>query len=226
MTKNLFMELCAAVAVSKVVTDLFYTGFGRCEGLSEKILWFSTREASQALRDLGMSAVMIATIFMSTSRGGIMSFVLSQLVFFSVLFWAFSRRRKGKRLAAVVVAVALLAGGMVLWLGPGTFIKKFRGTSIEKILQREGPDAGRMHVYDNTLQVIREFPAAGTGLGTFGTNFSRYRSSYDSGTDYLRYAHNDYLELVSETGAGGAVFLIFFMILYLRAMTGVMRKLV
>ena len=220
-----FMELCGAVAVGKVVASIFHTSFMDRKGLVQKILWFSTREANHALRCFLMAAVMIATIFMSTSRGGIMSFVLSQILFFSILLWTAGRQRKGKRFAVAVTVVILFVGVMVFWLGPQAFLKRFHILSIEKIIKMEGSDAIRVHFYKNTFRVIRDFPAVGTGLGTFGTNFSRYRVFKFPGTHYLRYTHNDYLQLVSETGVAGALFLLGFLILYLRAMGRVVRKL-
>ena len=222
-----FMELCSAVAIGKVVASVFHTSFMHCRGLAQRILWFSTREANQALCYLLMSAVMASTIFMSTSRGGIMSFALSQILFFTILLWTAGRKRKGKRFVGAVTAVILFAGVMVLWLGPEPFLRRFYMTSIERIIKMEGPDAIRIHFYKGAVEVIRDFPAAGTGLGTFGTNFTRYRffELPEGSTDYLRRTHNDYLELVSETGAAGALFLLGFMILYLRAVSRVARKL-
>ncbi|HNX69107.1 MAG TPA: O-antigen ligase family protein [Candidatus Omnitrophota bacterium] len=221
-----FMELCGAVAISMAVANIVHTSFFYRKGLVEKILWFSTKEANKAVRYLLMSAVMVATIFMSTSRGGIMSFILSQIIFFAIVFWAIGRSRKGKRLIGVLVAVVFLAGVVVVWLGPEAFLKRFHMTSIDKIFKIEGPDAYRIQFYQGTAKVIRDFPILGTGLGTFGTNFTRYRQfDFRGGTDYLRYTHNDYLQLVSETGIPGLLFLIGFMIFYLAAILRVARKL-
>ena len=222
-----FMELCTAVAIAKVAASVFHTSAVHCKGLAQKIFWLSTQEANQALRFFLMSAVMIATIFMSASRGGIMSFALSQIIFFSILFWTVGRKQKGKRLFGIMTAVILFAGVMVLWLGPQDFLKRFHMTSIEKILRMEGRDALRLNFYDSTLDVIRDFSTVGTGFGTFGTNFTRYRFfDYLGGrTDYLRYAHNDYLQGVSELGVAGALFIFGFMIFYLHALIRVARAL-
>jgi O-antigen ligase len=222
-----FMAMCSAVVVGKIVANVFHTSFAHCKGLAQKIFWFSTREANQALRSLLMCAVMVATIFMSASRGGIMSFALSQILFFSILLWMAGRQRKGKRWAGIVTAVILFVGVTVLWLGPEDFLKRFHMTSIEKIIKMESPDSIRIHFYRETIRVILDFPAVGTGLGTFGTNFTRYRF-FDfplAQTDFLRRTHNDYLELVSETGIAGTLFIIGFLMFYLRAVIRVVRKL-
>jgi O-antigen ligase len=50
--------------------------------------------------------------------------------------------------------------------------------------------------------MIKDFPLFGTGLGTFGYAYPLYKLSVDKPLVYL-HAHNDYLELVSETGILG-----------------------
>jgi O-antigen ligase len=48
-----------------------------------------------------------------------------------------------------------------------------------------------------------DFPALGSGLGTFGRVFPRYQSAHfgDREADFL---HNDWLQLVCEMGLAGA----------------------
>ncbi|MEI8011460.1 MAG: hypothetical protein WCI27_03110, partial [Candidatus Omnitrophota bacterium] len=113
-----FMELCSALAVSMVVAGVFHTSFFHRRGFVEKLFWFSTSEANKTLRYLAMAAVMISTIFISTSRGGIMSFLLSQIFFFSVVLWAAGRARKQGRFIGIVTTIILFVSVMVVWLGP------------------------------------------------------------------------------------------------------------
>ena len=72
--------------------------------------------------------------------------------------------------------------------------------------------------------MIGDFPVTGTGLNTFGTHFMRYRT-FNYTLDYLRSAHCDYLQLVSEMGAAGAIFLVGFFITFFTAMRRVVRRL-
>ena len=219
-----FMELCSAVAVGMAVAGVFHTSFFRRKGFIEKVVWLATAEANKTLRYLFMAVVMAATIFMSTSRGGIMSFVLSQIIFFAVVLWAAGRARKQGRCTGILVTVILLVGVMVVWLGPEAFLKRFHIFNIQKVVKMEGPIDVRLHFYQDAVDVVRDFPVCGTGLNTFGTNFSRYRT-FDYTLSYLRYTHNDYLQLVTEAGAGGMIFLFGFMIFYTGAYIRVARKL-
>ena len=70
-----------------------------------------------------------------------------------------------------------------------------RFLSISQNWQDEG---ARWDVWKNTFNVFLHFPLAGTGAGTFEEIFPMYRTFvhhvlYD-------YAHNDYLQFLSETG--------------------------
>ncbi|MBE0712124.1 MAG: O-antigen ligase family protein, partial [Candidatus Aminicenantes bacterium] len=64
---------------------------------------------------------------------------------------------------------------------------------------------GRIVVYRNTLEMIGDFPLAGTGKGTYVDAYAIYEK-IDDGLK-LSYAHNDYLEFAAENGVatGGAL---------------------
>ena len=94
--------------------------------------------------------------------------------------------------------------------GPEEFLERFRLTSIEQIVKMEGPDADRLMFYRDTITMIKQGPVLGTGLGTFGSAFEQYRK-FDDPPDFLRYTHNDYLQLMAEMGAwaGGGIIIIY-----------------
>ena len=58
-----------------------------------------------------------------------------------------------------------------------------------------------------TLQIIKDNPLVGVGIGNFRTAYMKH---VPSGPDYTKHAHNSYLEIWSEIGIGGiSLFLIF-----------------
>jgi O-antigen ligase len=67
-------------------------------------------------------------------------------------------------------------------------------------------DVGRIQVWKDTSSLIKDFPTFGTGLGTFEYAFPKYKTFrrkvlYD-------HAHNDYVELMSDTGFTGLIIVI------------------
>lgn len=93
--------------------------------------------------------------------------------------------RGGPRLAFAGVA-ALLA--CVVWANRDDLGGKFDAT----------PSAARVTIWRETLPVVRDFWAAGTGLGTYGPVMLRYqRTNRDV---HFNQAHSEYLQVASEGG--------------------------
>jgi len=67
-----FMELCTPLAIASAIANIDRASFSRRVGWVQKVLWFSTSEANRTLRYIFFAMIMAATVFMSTSRGGIM----------------------------------------------------------------------------------------------------------------------------------------------------------
>lgn len=91
-------------------------------------------------------------------------------------------------------------------------------------LAGKGSFAGRLLYWQNILVMIKnEFPL-GVGEGNFQVHYPRYDSSvnptnFNTKFKYLRYAHNEYLELLSELGLVGILLLP--MILYVLTRSGI-----
>jgi O-antigen ligase len=155
-----------------------------------------------------MSAVMSASLFLSSSRGGAMSF-LGQLLFLTFLLRLAGARRLLSFSNLVIFGVLLcLVSLFAFWLGAGGL--------LDRVSSLSNPDGeqvyhGRLSVWSATLRIAKDFPLAGTGLGTFPFVYPVYKSE---NTD-LKYteAHNDYLQIFSETGMIGAGLLLLFGIL-------------
>ena len=220
-----FMELCTPLAIASAIANIDRASYSRCEGWVQKVLWFSTSEANQTLRYIFFAMIMAATVFMSTSRGGIMSFCITQVIFLAIIIFKAARRKKGQKIIFFLGTMVVLISIFVVWLGPEEFLERFQLLSIQKIVKMEGPDNVRLLFYRDTITMIKQRPVLGTGMGTFGSAFSQYRKfSYTE--DFLRYTHNDYLQLMAEMGAwvgGGIIFI--FLILFGREYLICVRRL-
>jgi O-antigen ligase len=140
--------------------------------------------------------LLIAVVF-SRSRMGIFA-VLASLVLMAVL-----GQLGGGRRAWTVITLLVIAGSMTyaLWIGLDPVISRFE---MLKPSALEDP-AGRLVLWKQASGIVRDYPAVGTGVGTFGVAFRRYQTSL---LDLLvDHAHNDYLEVTTETGILGAALL-------------------
>jgi len=142
-----FMELCTPLAIASAIANIDRASFSRREGWVQKVLWFSTSEANQTLRYIFFAMIMAATVFMSTSRGGIMSFCITQVIFLSVIIFKAAQRKRGQRILFLLGIMTILIAIFVVWLGPEEFLERFKLISIQKIVKMEGPDNVRLMFY-------------------------------------------------------------------------------
>jgi len=160
---------------------------------------------SRTYRNL-LLGLLVASMFvsgvLSLSRGGI----LGLLIAFFILF-VFATQGGGEsqprtsRLPIVIFAVLLLAVGILFYQGLGTVIDRF-----EQLTEESSPWSGRAALREAGVQMIRDFPILGSGGGTFGDVFPAYQPlSY--GDRLAQYLHNDWLQVICETGLAGALIL-------------------
>ncbi len=160
---------------------------------------------------VGLFAVVpIVALLLSASRGGIISFAVELVILFSLLL---VRRLQSKYMLAggVLVLCAILA---VSWIGVQEVLQRF--SNYESLDVTAGKRASMRH---DTFRIFLDHPALGTGLGTFQMVFPPYESNYDA--RIVNHAHNDYLEVLAETGlAGGICCLWFLAILFIESVKG------
>jgi O-antigen ligase len=153
------------------------------------------------------ATIPVVSLFLSASRGGIVSFGVELAV---IALWLVLRGGAGKQTlaGAAVLLVALL---LVSWLGVGQILQRF--SSMQSFEVTAGKRAS-MRV--DTWHIFLDHPVLGTGLGTIQTVFPPYETFYDG--KIVNHAHNDYLEALAETGLlGGLCCLWFLVVLFLES---------
>ena len=148
------------------------------------------RAASDARKPLPfalMAGAMYASVIASASRAG---FLLTSLEIVTALALSFGAHRATLRGIGRVVAV--LAASILLFaavVGPEALWNR---------LKRPDPYAGRREMLDSTLDMIRDRPWTGFGLGTWSTAYPAY-ARYDDGL-VANHAHNDWAQWTAEGG--------------------------
>jgi O-antigen ligase len=147
--------------------------------------------------------LMASTIFLSGSRAGMIAFVLETVLFTALAFV----RRRHFRVALGSVATCVLVLGFLVFLGKW------------QVLGRLGDlDPGiRLNITKDCLKMFSHRPVWGWGLGTFPIVYPGYRSFYTN--LFVNEAHNDYAQLLVETGLLGFALMVWFLIcLYRRGL--------
>ena len=157
---------------------------GEEETLRQRLLRFFSGSGLHLLFGFG-AAVAVASVFLSQSRGGILSLTVSLLVFVLLM--------RERRLILPLLAV-LLAGVWFNWDG---LLLRFQYA----VDPSGGLRDDRLLIWKDTFRIIADFPLTGTGFGSFADVFPGYKTLADE--LFYDHAHNDFLELLAEGGAIG-----------------------
>jgi O-antigen ligase len=145
----------------------------------------------------GACAVLMAcTIFLSGSRGGMLAFA-SEMVLFAALTLG---KRRSPRIALGTIAVCVFSLALLTFVGKGQVLGRLGDLS----------PGIRLNITKDSLRMFSQRPVWGWGLGTFPTVYPSYRSFYTN--LFVNEAHNDYAQLLVETGLLGFGLMLWFLV--------------
>ncbi|WP_352431836.1 O-antigen ligase family protein [Pyrinomonas sp.] len=167
------------------------------------------------------AGLMGIALIMTNSRGGLVSLVAEIIFLISLTEF---RARKAEELTAadaasgwrpvlvrLGVSFALLFAivfGSLLYGGEES-LSRFIGT-----VNSQDPTTGRAHFWSVTLDIIRDRPLLGVGLGAYSVAYTRYDTR--GGQFRVEQAHNDYLQTLSDAGVIGAALGLLFIVALFR----------
>ncbi len=198
-------EVAEAVPFGPFVNQHHFAGFMQMTGGIAMALLF-VKTLGRELRMIIATALVImgAAVVSTGSRGGLLSFVvvLALVTFLSVMFTLGGERpdsRAGSRAMAIAGAAALLLAifGLALFLGANDSLLRGIGAAPPDI----DISTGRFHFWPIAIRIFLDHPVLGAGYDAFGVAFTRY----DTWNGYFRVeqAHNDYLQILADTGVAG-----------------------
>lgn len=157
------------------------------------------------------AAIMVGTVFLSGSRGGMLA-IFVELVALAVVLL---RQKRGMRIAVSMAAFAIVLVILLTWLGGKELTSRVSSISTETRTELSG--GMRLSIDRDAFQMFRNKPVLGWGLGSFPVVSPRFRSFYTN--FFVNEAHNDYLQLLCEMGLLGFGMMVWFLIvLYRRAL--------
>jgi len=189
-----FLEMIFPVSMGYLLAGASFFVMKRGGSFKEKILWFGQERLQQAVV-FGIIPILIGIgIFFSRSRTGIFLFFAS--IFLMVVALSGAGGRKPTKIIRTVLLAVVFA---VILIGIRPVIERFSFAALAHEV--------RPVYFKNTVEIIKDFPVAGTGLGTYFYAYPMYEKKYSG--DLLEHAHNDYLELLAGGGiVGGGLMIV------------------
>ncbi len=160
---------------------------------------------------VGLLAIVPAgALILSGSRGGIVSFAFEIAV-----LWLLARGRQASERPQFVGIgiVALAAVALIAWLGAGRAIERFSTIHVGEVTVNR-----RVSMFRGAAHLFADHPIKGVGLGALVAAYPRYETLYDG--KLVDHVHDDYIEMLAETGLlGGICGMAFLWILFRQAKT-------
>lgn len=138
------------------------------------------------------AVAMLAGVGVSGSRGGILATAAALVVFCVVLLF----QRK-----LWIPALGILVGLVALGIAFGTEFETVQKRFLVTFTQSGQLNDPRVGYWSAAINIFKEHPLWGAGPGYYESGFIRYRPEYIQST--APFAHNDYLNTLSDWGAAG-----------------------
>lgn len=197
-------EVAQAVPFGPFVNQHHFAAFMQMTGGVTMALLFVKTLGREVRMMLATALIIMGAAVVSTgSRGGLLSFVvvLGVVTLMSIIFGSGERRDSalGSRALAIAGAAALLIAifGLALFLGANDSLLRGIGVAPPDV----DISTGRFHFWPIAIRIFLDHPILGAGYDAFGVAFTRY----DTWNGYFRVeqAHNDYLQILADTGLAG-----------------------
>lgn len=149
------------------------------------------------------AALMVGTIFLSGSRGGMLA-ILIELVILAVLL---VQQKRGVRTAVGIGVFLVVVFGLLTWVGGSELMER-----IATVAPGHSDLTADVRAYINRdgFRMFLKKPVLGWGLGTFPVVYPEFRTFYTN--FFVNEAHNDYLQLLVEMGVLGFATLLWFVV--------------
>lgn len=189
---------------SYVISNHFAAGMYLTVPFALALWLFATRRRIPDAARVGIAVAAIAAATwtvgpLADSRAGAASMLLAGLMLLNLA----AEQKLWRRITGLAVAgyAAVLVTFCLAFFGPWTGVQQLLPEGVRQQIRSLRGD-GRVVATRVAGQMLVESPLLGTGLDTFG----ELQPSFLGNVFLLHYAHNDYVQLLAETGlVGGAI---------------------
>lgn len=160
-------------------------------------LWQKEQKLNKQMLLIYPVIFMAVGLFLTGSRGGLVALLGGGVIFFLAALF-----KKKFRFGAVVVLVLI---GVSIPVGLSLKSDNLRAITVryQTLIHSDPESEARMEIYKSVIPFIKDFFITGSGFGTFENVYPRYQTE-ELENLHIQKVHNDWLELMTETGVIGA----------------------
>jgi len=198
-----YIEMIVPLSIGLFIAKWKHMAKKQLRGIREFLIKMSEEEVCKLILLSFFIILMAGALFLSSSRGGIISFLGSMVFLLAMMI----RKEKGGRNITILVVFLMSILSFLIWMGISPLIEEF--SSIQD-LSKDYDIQYRFQNWKDILGIIKDFPLFGAGLETFSAIFPKYKTIWLQ-YHYL-YLENDYLQLLCEMGLLGFGIFLWFML--------------
>ena len=154
--------------------------------------------------------IVCSGLILSASRGGYLS--LAAVILFLALVSLTMRSSKSDavtggrglqfRLAAALILLVVMSFGAMFLTSSDELLQRFGNVQTDMQMGELADERySRRELWQTTMQMVKDHPLLGVGLGAYQFAYTRYDQG--SGISRVEQSHNDYLQILADTGVLG-----------------------
>ena len=204
-----YIEMVIPLSIGLFIVKWRHMAREPLRNMREFLIKIGEEEGCKLILFSFLIVLMVGALFLSSSRGGVISFLGSMIY----LLLMVTQREKGRRNVFIVVGLLICVFSFLIWMGIRPLVEEF--SSIQD-LSRDYDIQYRFQNWKDSTKLFQHFLIFGVGLETFSTIFPQYKT-IDLQYYYL-YLENDYLQLLCEMGIVGFGIFLWFILSFFRQM--------
>ena len=192
-----FMNLSIGAALGWLCVKLNEAFSDKKAKLPDVVNYLSTGPGKSLWLLAAMIGLCTATLFVSLSRGGVVSMLIA-MILTTLLF---ASKQSCRSYSWIMVIIALVAFTCVLYVSFDAVYDR-----LASLKDFDNAQGSRLQMLKDTLVAWTRFPITGTGLGAYSVVYPMFDRSTNAGI--AAHAENEYAQMLAETGLVGLGLLI------------------
>ncbi|OUL60403.1 O-antigen ligase family protein [Flavobacterium sp. AJR] len=161
--------------------------------------------------------LVLTTILLTAARATFISMFLIFIVY--ILYYlknnSFNKSSLGTCLSLIIpIIIAVFITNLVFERSANEERYISLGNRVEQINLKDESIKTRITIWGNSIQLAKENPITGVGLGNYKVESIPYEKTLDNNSSISLHSHNDFLEVAAETGIlNGLIYLSIFILI-------------